>query len=335
MSRELTGEARSRVNYRRIEAKSSLKSDSVKSNLYFQQRTMFEELEAKRYAQQMHVRYIVANRCDRVCRADLRSRSSSPSSTSEPDEEIQSLLQSRLAEVYAPIAALSTITNTRTAEETNPKPELREDDLEDGFEFRLFATSKGSKSPSDLRTGRIILENDDAPLDEHGGFAIPWRDPRYYFTGEITPLQKDQYEIAAVSGENVLRGLQIRHTGLEVPWRVTTIQLGKSIYKKLRARDVGVKDEEPRPEDGISKRKRMGKKMRILHRKREKIRKESELSEQQKLAEKEAAEREKKTRRNREKQQKKRAKEKAKKTGNVSEAGSTGPRQGDTIMSEG
>lgn len=278
----------------------------------------------------------MANKCNRVCRADLRSRSSSPSSGAEPDEEIQHLLQSRLAEVYGPIATLPVIANTQVGGKTTLEPESQADGGDDGFEFRLFATSKGSKCPSDLKTGRIILEEDDESVVGNGGFIIPWRDPRYYFTGEVTELQKQQYGTAAVSGEDVLRGLQIRHAGLEVPWRVSTIKVGISSYKKLAVQDIGVKDEEKAPVDGQSKRKRIGKKMRILHRKREKIHKELQLFEQEKLAVRESAEREKKTKRNREKQQKKRAKEKAKKAGNTSEAGSSfAPAQGDTDMGEG
>lgn len=269
----------------------------------------------------------------RVCRADLRSRSSSPSSTSG-DEEIPNLLQTRLAELYGPIDVNPVISNPQTRK-PSPDTELKEDTSGDGFEFRLFAPKKGSKSPSDVKTGRIILEKDDESPDGNGGFVIPWRDPRYFFTGESTALQKQQFESAAVSGQDVLSGLQIRHTGLEVPWRVSNIRLEQSLYKKLMAQDAEVKHKEKTPEDGQSKKKRMGKKMRILHRKREKIRKQSELSEQQKLAEKEAAEREKRTKRNREKQQKKRAKEKAKKAGNISEAGSgSAPAQVDIIMKE-
>lgn len=178
----------------------------------------------------------------------------------------------------------------------------------------MFATNNDTRSASGLKVSRVILENDDQTVDREGGFLIPWRNSRYFFTGQITPLERRRFELAAVSGEDIQRGLLVRHTGLEVPWRVSVIKQQVSRRKISEAKDVGIEDEN---HPTVGKRKRMGKKMRILHRKREKIRKELLLLEQEKLASKAAAEREKKTKRNKEKQLKKRAKEKAKKAGQV------------------
>lgn len=260
---------------------------------------------------------------------NLRSRSSSPSSG--PDEEAQNILQSRLAELYGPIATDPAIADDEI-EERDLDDETQEDAEKHGFEFRLFATDEVLKSANGSKANRIRLENDDDISDAKGVFVVPWRDPRYYFTGALTALQKRRFELAAVSGEDVHRELRIRPYGLEVPWRVSVIRMGASNRKSLKLGNAAVIAEELRTELERKKRKRMGKKSRITHRKREAIRREMQVSEQEKLA----AEREKKTKRNREKQLKRRAKEKAKKSSTMDESASiAATAQDEIVMGEG
>lgn len=270
-----------------------------------------------------------------MCRVGLESCSSS--SFSEPDEATQNLLQSRLAQLYGPAATSSGIADVEP-EERIVVDETREDAEDEVFEFRLFATGTGSKSTNGSKANRIILGREDELSERKGGFIVPLRDPQFYFTGTPTALRKRQFESAAVSGEDVQRRLQIRPYGLEVPWRVSVIIMNASNIKRLKAGDTTVKAVEMVTKNKRKKRKRMGKKMRILHRKREAIRKEMQRSEEEKLAAKEAAEREKKTQRNRQKQQKRRAKEKAKKSDNVKDAGTSSTAQPDLVeivMDEG
>ena len=98
---------------------------------------------------------------------------------------------------------------------------------------------------------------------------------------------------------------------MQLPWRVITIAMTRS----------GRKGGLPAPEQGIhAKRKRSGKKRRIVIRKRTQAKSARELANRQVLAEKEAAEREKRTRRNREKKVKKKQKDKMKKSQDLEDA---------------
>jgi hypothetical protein len=110
----------------------------------------------------------------------------------------------------------------------------------------------------------------------------------------------------------VLRGKEVRHWGLEVPWRVKSITV-KSSKKLAGSREVLV---EVRQDADEASKKKPGKKRRIILREKKR---EIEKREEQKRKEKEnkeEAEREKRTRRNREKKVKKKMKEKALKAGN-------------------
>ena len=92
---------------------------------------------------------------------------------------------------------------------------------------------------------------------------------------------------------------------MQLPWRVITITTTRS----SRAKDPGTSER-----DINVKRKRSGKKRRIVIRKRFQAKSAKELANRQKFAEMEAAEREKRTRRNREKKVKKKQKDKLKKS---------------------
>jgi hypothetical protein len=118
----------------------------------------------------------------------------------------------------------------------------------------------------------------------------------------------------------VLRLSRGRNWGLEVPWRVSVIRMsGKwkdAGGKELRGREKGMEGDEE------GKRKRPGKKRRIILRERKKKSVEDaekrKLEEERKRVEREAREemeREKRTKRNREKKVKRKMKEKMKKAG--------------------
>ena len=92
--------------------------------------------------------------------------------------------------------------------------------------------------------------------------------------------------------------------GCELPWKVVTIRGPCS--RKATTSFTSLPTES-------TNRKRIGKKRRIILRKRVALLKTKEAAEKMKVAEKEAAEREKRTRRNREKKVKKKVREKAKK----------------------
>jgi hypothetical protein len=249
-----------------------------------------------------------------VRREDLytNSRSSSFSpSPSTPDPELKAAYHARLSSIFGSIPA--------SAPSPDPIPnesfdqEEREEDGERKFIFRLFKSDKTGD------TGRTIVIRDKEEGTGTGAFLFE-RDRRFYFAEKATGERKRGFEHCAVDGEDVLRLSRGRNWGLEVPWRVSVIRMsGKwkdAGGKELRGREKGMEGDEE------GKRKRPGKKRRIILRERKKKSVEDaekrKLEEERKRVEREAREemeREKRTKRNREKKVKRKMKEKMKKAG--------------------
>ncbi|KAH6684642.1 hypothetical protein B0J14DRAFT_646541 [Halenospora varia] len=257
----------------------------------------------------------------RVRRNDLytRSQSSSPAPSS-PDPELERQFQARLASLYGPLTASNNATASNidlrsfSGFENLDIEDAVEDDKDapdnHEFEFRLFSTSATTlhKNPA---SQKIILEEEDSDLGE-GGFIKPCREPTYYFASKAEGDEKWKFDNVALTGEQV-KGLSKRRAwGLEVPWRVRVLKVvGAKL--KLQADGAITGKVETIVEGEDEKRKRPGKKRRIILRERKKRR---ELLAEQKRKEqelKEETEKEKRTRRNREKKVKRKLKEKAKK----------------------
>ena len=83
---------------------------------------------------------------------------------------------------------------------------------EDGYDFRLF--SRPSAKPTDSKsrcTGlqRIVLRS-PSPANGEPGFVDLRRLDSYYFSRPTTAETLEQYRVAAVTGEEIMRGLDIR-----------------------------------------------------------------------------------------------------------------------------
>ena len=156
------------------------------------------------------------------------------------------------------------------------------------YEFRLFSTTAPSK---------VVLVPEAAPDGE-----AEWK----------------QYRAAALTGEDVLALSKQRCWGLEVPWRVTTIEASRKELGALEASTAGdtadtVSDEGEDTAGALQKKKRPGKKRRIALRIKEKADKAKAEAELKLQMSKEEHLAEKKKRLNREKKLKRREKERAKK----------------------
>ncbi|TGO09277.1 hypothetical protein BTUL_0173g00250 [Botrytis tulipae] len=238
----------------------------------------------------------------RVRRSDLytRSSSSSPELPSPIDPEISARFHNQLASLYGPISFQSCATgNALNPESINDAPhspplEDNQDQAEE-FDFRLF---------SNVQEGKIVLKEE--AIDK-GIFVVQERDKSYYFTGPIEGQRKEEYAIAAISGENVLEGRGKRYWGLEVPWRVRVVKIGVSGQKKLGSNGLlGARNSS----NGEKKRK-LGKKKRILMRERRRAIEAQEQAMTREKESKEEADKERRARKNREKKVKRKAKEKA------------------------
>lgn len=172
---------------------------------------------------------------------------------------------------------------------------------EEEFEFRLFSTTSKTAAPT-----KVVLSNsDDEGERGDGAFLIPTRPVTYYLAGEPTPEQREGYQHAAVTAEDIVAGAGKRAWGLERPWRVVkiTVSSGKppNGSRSVASATPVARDQA----DEGAKRRRPGKKRRIAMRiksKAEKAQKEQKMSKEEHLKEK-------KKRLNREKKLKRKAKE--------------------------
>jgi hypothetical protein len=240
----------------------------------------------------------------------------------------EALLRERLAQVFGEI----------NVDVENDKPlakhaeeEAHKNGEPEEFEFRLFAEAPKAASAPETTTVRqdsvaapiqkIIIEPDDhgsGALGE-GGFINPRRHPSYYFAPKAADKTLHRYEKAAISGEDVLRGLQVRYTGWSRPWRVTVLPLSQKTTLRLRNHAADSEHINPLPvaHNGEDvQRKKMtkpGKKRRVILRVRMRKEMEENGKKEEEQRRKEESEKEKRTRRNREKKVKKRLRDKAKK----------------------
>ena len=243
-----------------------------------------------------------------IRRSDLYSRSRSSSPTpSEPDPELEAQLQARLASLFGSAfdtPAVLPHSNPPSNDNGNPRPDLEDEGQPLEFEFRLFSTGKNDN----VKPQKVVLEVEEEELGE-GGFVVRDRDSKFYFAEKAVGEDKWRFESAALSGEEVLDLSSRRAWGLEVPWRVRVLKTSGKSKGSGDATDqvvtVEVGDE--------PKRKRPGKKRRVILRQREKRRDEMEEMKRREKELRDETEREKRTRRNREKKVKKKLKEKAKK----------------------
>lgn len=179
---------------------------------------------------------------------------------------------------------------------------------DEGYAFRLFSTA--GPAP------KVVLEDYDKVVE---GKLLRGRPLSYYFATEVSPQKKREYEVAAVSGEDVLARSKVRHWGLELPWKVTSIK----ITRKARPGEVAshARSESEQQQAG---RKRPGKKSRIAMRKKARAQAQAEEEAKKKMASKEEQIKEKKKRLNRLKKLRRRAQKKADKGENGEGGGGSG-----------
>ncbi|MCJ1243566.1 hypothetical protein MMC30_000763 [Trapelia coarctata] len=242
----------------------------------------------------------------RVRRQDLYSRSPSPSpSPSTPDSPLRARLQQQYEAAYqlphsfegAVSPAVSHRSPTPAAEDL--AAQIRD---EEAFEFRLFS-KPGSGDQAPVKPSRILIRS-PSPVIGEPGFLQPRRSDKYYFATTPTCEQRACFEAAAISADAIVAEQAHKWPGCALPWRVTTITAPAARSSSALAANL----------TGIStKRKRVGKKRRIILRKELALVREKEAIRSMTAAEREAVEREKRTKRNREKKVKKKERDKLKK----------------------
>jgi hypothetical protein len=257
-----------------------------------------------------------------VRREELYDSSSERNSSPDPEEEaiaaeLRAKLNAQLSNLISldlsmPLSAPhneADINNTESHDRGEAAP---------AFEFRLFSSSAANTAAP---PPKVVLLPDDEVEQPYTGPAISQRPPSYYLRGELPPQEREKLLLSSVTAEQVRAWASQRAWGLELPWRVTRITVGRkeaaAVMGAAAAAGILVPAPKGQEEDGDTekrkKKTRPGKKTRIARRKREKARKAAqEALERQRLSKEEHL-REKKKRLNREKKLKRRQKEREKK----------------------
>ncbi|KAM0260714.1 hypothetical protein ACHAQJ_002630 [Trichoderma viride] len=269
----------------------------------------------------------------RVRREDLRASDESSWSESEADAELEARLNAQIAkslgldesafrapkpQITVPVVTKPQVSDRKeeeeeelsSDEESEPSTPVEDSPANEGGEaedevyaFRLFSTA--GPAP------KVVLENIDRVQE---GKLIRGRPLSYYLVTDLSPEKKQQYEMAAMSGEDVLAQSKVRTWGLELPWRVQTVKITRKAGPRERENLVQVEGEQQ------AKRKRPGKKSRVAMRIKARAETQAAEAAKQKMAEKEEHLKDKKKRLNRLRKLKRKAKQKAEK-GENGEAG--------------
>ncbi|UKZ57814.1 hypothetical protein TrVGV298_011675 [Trichoderma virens] len=271
----------------------------------------------------------------RVRREDLRASDESSWSESEADSELEARLNAQIArslgidesafrapkpQVPLPVPTKPQANGSKEddglSSDSESEPKTPADDStfnqggeveDEAYAFRLFSTA--GPAPT------VVLENYDRVVE---GKLLRGRPLSYYLVTDVSPEKKQQYEMVAVSGEDVLARSKVREWGLELPWRVTNIQVTRKARPGEGANLTRVDDEQQ------AKRKKPGKKRRIAMRTEARAKEQAEAAAKQKMAEKKEQVKEKKKRLNKLKKARRKAKRKAGKGENGGGGGESG-----------
>ncbi|GAB7340894.1 hypothetical protein MBLNU457_7248t1 [Dothideomycetes sp. NU457] len=196
----------------------------------------------------------------------------------------------------------------RDASTVQESAEVDDEELEDEeVAFRLFAPTKADGARQDAQ---VIRLRSPTAEERDPGFISSRRSNTYYFTGSPSTQLQQEYNIAAVTGDDVRLQAKARWPGSAYPWRTITIPTSQAKQVLVNANRFA----KLVPQDEVKKRTRLGKNGRIKKRQKMAVRAAKKADEAKAKEEKELAEREKRARRNREKKFKKRARDKAKKS---------------------
>ncbi|KAJ4856236.1 hypothetical protein T069G_09604 [Trichoderma breve] len=238
----------------------------------------------------------------RVRREDLHASDESSWSESEGDADREAWLNAQIAKALGidesafrapkPQDTLAGPSRPQANDESASNEGAEAED--EAYTFRLFSTA--GPAP------KVVLENHDRIVE---GKLARGRPLSYYLVTDLSPEKKHQYEMAAVSGEDILARSKIREWGLELPWRVTNIKVTRKARPGEGVNITGADDEQQ------AKRKRLGKKSRIAMRKKARAKEQAEAAAKQKMADKEEQVKEKKKRLNKLKKARRKAKRKA------------------------
>ncbi|KAL8771837.1 MAG: hypothetical protein Q9209_002775 [Squamulea sp. 1 TL-2023] len=238
-----------------------------------------------------------------VRRSELYSGSASPASV-DSDDQLKDTWRRKLDLAYND--GISNQQPHDTSGRVGSPAGILDNLNEEAYDFKLFSQKPSQATVSAPQLPRVLLRS-PSPEVKTPAFVYPLRSHNFYFTGTVTPEQKARFEDAAIEGQDVLRESQTKWSGLALPWRVTTVDLhtakrANAVPSTTSAVEVG-------------KRRKPGKKRRIIIRLKAQALKEREEVARLAEAEKATIAMEKRSRKNREKKLKRREKARSQKKG--------------------
>lgn len=145
-----------------------------------------------------------------VRRTEINPRSPS-TEPSDPDADLKARFHDQLSNLYRTETEAEPSTAEPHADDAVIPINNAPDASNDAYEFRLFSAPSAKPSaphPPPSLPQRIILRSPTPPTSDPG-FLTPRRPSQYYFTGRPPPPKLAQYRLAAITGEEILAGLNI------------------------------------------------------------------------------------------------------------------------------
>ena len=149
-------------------------------------------------------------------------------SPSPPSESLEIAYLERLRDQYgspaegpAPLDASPTPSSDLSTKPIHvPDSNVLEDEEQQGeeYEFRLFSGPNAAVDASGKNDNvkRIAIRS-PSPVNKDPGFVIAERPAGYYFTGQLDQSRKEEFLVAAVSGEEVLGGVDTKWVSITSP----------------------------------------------------------------------------------------------------------------------
>lgn len=141
---------------------------------------------------------------------DSRSPSLEPSSSPNPSSaEARFLVQLKQSYDIDGTADMSGGHDEKNTYTVTADPPGGGDEGIEEYEFRLFAGPKaGAPAGADHTAAQRIALRSPTPTHRDPGFVVPRRPEGYYFTGPLSQEDSERFRLAAVSGEDIVKGLQ-------------------------------------------------------------------------------------------------------------------------------
>lgn len=164
---------------------------------------------------------------DSIRRVDVYSPTPS-AEPSHPNADLEARFHEQLEQAFKTESALEPTDRDVVAAPAPASPtQDAKDQDEHGYEFRLFSKPRGRVSVSERSQDgpqRIVLRS-PSPVNPEPGFLRPRRPEAYYFTGSTNDERLKEYRMAAVGGEEILKGLDVRWVRIVVIYLIRTDNL--------------------------------------------------------------------------------------------------------------